>query len=261
MSTSLRFDHIIIAVRDVDAAIADYQALGFAVYYGGKHTHKNTHNGLISLADGSYLELLAPVDPDEIDGTIALLAEGEGYGGYALLSEALAADAARLTAAGMSFVGPSDGHRTRYDGERIVWQAINLEGTRSPFLIADVTAHDLRVPTDAEKVNHENGATGTAEVVVAVHDLAAATARYATILGVTPTLEAQDAAQQSVTFGLNGHVITLAQPIAHGTPLAEHLARFGEVPYLLRLRTVQREFIGLLDVEKAHGARLELVGV
>ena len=160
MTSPLRFDHIIIAVRDLDAAIADYAALGFAVYYGGKHTHKATHNGLISLADGSYLELLAPVDPADIDGTIASLAEGEGYGGYALLSTDMQADAARLQAADMGFVGPSDGHRDRYDGERVVWQAINLEGTRSPFFIADVTPHLLRVPDDADKINHTNGCNG-----------------------------------------------------------------------------------------------------
>lgn len=259
MLTPLRFDHIIIAVRDLDTAIADYAALGFAVYYGGKHTHKATHNGLISLADGSYLELLAPVDPDEIDGTIALLADGEGFGGYALLSTDMAADAERLSAAGMGFVGPSDGHRDRYDGERVVWQAINLEGTRSPFLIADVTPHDLRVPTDTEKVNHGNGATGTAELVVAVHDLPAATARYCTILGIAPAAQAQNDEEQRVTFGLDGHAITLAQPITHGTALAEHLARFGEVPYLLRLRTQNAALTGLLDLEMAHGARLALV--
>ena len=259
MTNSLRFDHIIIAVRDLDAAIANYAALGFAVYYGGKHTHKATHNGLISLADGTYLELLAPVEPNDIDGTIASLAAGEGYGGYALLSPDLPADAQRLEGAGMGFVGPSDGHRDRYDGERVVWQALNLEGTRTPFLITDVTPHILRVSDDADKINHANGATGTAALVVAVHDLAVATARYATILGMQPSGQAQNREEQSVTFELDGHTITLAQPVVHGTPLAEHLERFGEMPYLLQLRTAKTELAGLLDLGMSHGARLELI--
>ncbi|MEZ4617269.1 MAG: VOC family protein [Caldilineaceae bacterium] len=259
MSTPLRFDHIIIAVRDLDAAMADYAALGFAVYYGGKHTHKATHNGLISLADGSYLELLAPVDPDDIDGTIASLAAGESYGGYALLSTDMTADAARLQAAGMAFDGPSAGHRDRYDGERVIWQAINLAGSRSPFLIADVTPHLLRVPDDADKVHHANGANGTAEVLVAVHDLAAATARYTTILGMAPTSQAHDQEERRVSFGLDGHAITLVTPVVDDTPLADHLARFGEVPYQLRLRTERVDTAGLLDLEQAHGARIELV--
>ncbi len=260
MTSPLRFDHIIIAVRDLDAAIADYATLGFAVYYGGKHTHKATHNGLISLADGSYLELLAPVDPNDVDGTIASLAEGEGFAGYALLSHDMAADAARLQTAGLAFDGPSAGHRDRYDGERVLWQAINLAGNRSPFLIADVTPHLLRVPDDADKVTHDNGVTGTAGLVVAVRDLAAATARYTEILGLVPSAQAQEGDVQSVTFALDGHTITVAQPLTAATPLAEHLARFGEVPYQLQLRTNKTELTGLLDLGMAHGARLALVG-
>ncbi len=259
MNSPLRFDHIIIAVRDLDAAIADYAALGFAVYYGGKHTHKATHNGLISLADGSYLELLAPVDPNDVDGTIASLAEGEGFAGYALLSQDIQVDGQRLQETGLAFEGPSDGHRDRYDGKRVLWQAINLEGNRSPFLIADVTDHLLRVPDDADKITHRNGAIGTAALTVAVRDLAAATARYTKILGMAPTAQAQNSEEQSVTFRLDGHTITLAQPLAHGTPLAEHLAHFGEVPFLLQLRTKQGEWVGLLDLGMAHGARLTLV--
>jgi len=259
MSNPLRFDHILIAVRDLNAAIADYAALGFAVYYGGKHTHKATHNGLVSLADGSYLELLAPVDPADVDGTIASLAEGESFVGYALRTQAIKADAERLQAAGLAFDGPSDGHRDRYDGARVRWQALNFVGNRSPFLIADVTDHLLRVPNDADKINHANGVTGTVGLVVAVHDLDAATARYTKILGLSPTAKAENSEQQRVTFDLAGQTITLAQPLHQGTPLAEHLARFGEVPYLLQLRTSNAALVGELDLGMAHGARVALV--
>jgi len=258
MLAPLRFDHIIIAVRDLDAAISNYQALGFAVYYGGKHTHKATHNGLVSLADGSYLELLAPVDPNDIDGTIALLAKGEGFAGYALLSQDLGADATRLQTTNMAFTGPSDGHRDRYDGERVLWQALNLEGTRSPFLIADVTPHLLRVPDDLDKIDHANGAIGTAGLVVAVHDMAAAAERYTKILGIEPSRQTQNDEEITATFALDGHTITLAQPRVHGTALATHLSTFGEVPYRLHLRTKNGDMVGLLDLAMTHGARFLL---
>ncbi|MEZ4661773.1 MAG: VOC family protein [Caldilineaceae bacterium] len=111
------FGHLIIAVRDLEAAMADYRALGFTVYYGGKHTHKATHNGLIALADGSYLELLAPQNPDEIDRTIDTLAYGEGFGGYALLTADIDGDVARLRTALNAATAAS--HRDRYDGVRI----------------------------------------------------------------------------------------------------------------------------------------------
>lgn len=258
MSDLLSFDHILIAVRDLDAAIADYTNLGFTVYYGGKHTHKATHNGLISLADGSYIELLAPQNPNELDETIAALAEGEGYVGYALLSQDIVADAQRL-AADLAIVGPTAGHRTRYDGERIEWQAVNLNESRSPFLIADVTSHSLRVPTTPDKANHANGAIGTAEVVLAVPDLVTATARYTKILGVTPSGQTHSSSEQRVSFALESQTITLAQPLVANSPLADHLARSGEVPYLLRLRTDRPEMVGMLALAESHGARLELV--
>lgn len=258
MTAQLAFDHIIIAVRELDAAIADYQALGFAVYYGGKHTHKPTHNGLISLADGRYLELLAPVDPTDIDGTLAQLAQGEGFAGYALLSQDIVADAARLQQSGMDFVGPSDGHRDRYDGERVLWQALNFTGTRSPFLIADVTPHLLRVPNDAEKIAHANGVLGVAGVTVAVQNLATAEEWYSKILGVAATGHGGDDEMSTATFDLGDHTISLAQPRTVGTALANHLATFGEVPYLLHLRTGNAEPQGGLDEVKAHGARLLL---
>lgn len=254
----MRFDHIIIAVRDLDAAIADYRALGFAVYYGGVHTHKQTHNGLISLADGSYLELLAPTDPKNVDETSGLLAHGEGFAGYALLSTDLAADAARLQASRLPFEGPLPGRRTRYDGELVAWQSINIGATRTPFLIADETPHLLRVPDDEDKVGHNNGAIGVAGLVVAVPDLAAAVARYRAILGTEPRpgIPIQDAS--TANFALDGSVVTLATPTTPVGDLARHLERCGETPYLLRLQSRSSATTGRLSERQSHGAWIEL---
>ncbi|MEZ4868328.1 MAG: VOC family protein [Caldilineaceae bacterium] len=260
MTTPLGFDHIIIAVRDLDAAIADYRALGFTTYYGGKHTHKATHNGLIALADGSYLELLAPVDPTQIDGTIGLLAQGEGFAGYALLSTDLAQDRARLQAAGIAVSEIALGHRSRYDGVPVAWEAVNLAGTRSPFLIADVTPHLLRVPDDAEKITHANGAVGIARLTVAVTDLTAATARYRAILDQAPQPKRQEDQMDCVDFPMAGYTLTLARPTDNASPLAEHLARFRETPYELVLRTQQPMQAEQPDLALAHGARIALIG-
>ncbi len=266
----LTFDHIIIAVRDLDAATVDYRALGFITYYGGVHTHKNTHNALISLADGSYLELLAPnkmqsaalhpKDKDaDIDGTIGILAQGEGFAGYALLATDLDTAAARLHDNGLTFDGPHPGHRTRYDGEPVAWQSINIAQTRTPFLIADETPHDIRVPVDATKVTHANGAQGVVGLVMAVNDLAATSARYEAILGIAPQHTSEIADAKTVDFALEGCTITLAAPLNDQGALAQHLAQFGEMPYQLKIRTTDAARTGLLDMTLAHGARIEFI--
>ena len=56
---SLALDHIVIAVADLDRAMADYRALGFQVLPGGQHPGRTSHNALVVFADGAYLELIA----------------------------------------------------------------------------------------------------------------------------------------------------------------------------------------------------------
>ena len=48
----LGIDHIVIVVRDLDAAAQDYERLGFTVVPGGKHP-VGTHNALIAFADST----------------------------------------------------------------------------------------------------------------------------------------------------------------------------------------------------------------
>ena len=55
-----KLDHVIIAVFELDQAVADYRALGFTTIYGGRHANGATHNALVCFQDGTYLELLAP---------------------------------------------------------------------------------------------------------------------------------------------------------------------------------------------------------
>src|SRR5216684_222849 len=56
-------DHIVIVVRDLDAAVADYGRLGFTVVRGGRHPSMGTHNALIAFSDGAYFELIPTASP------------------------------------------------------------------------------------------------------------------------------------------------------------------------------------------------------
>ena len=146
-------DHIVIAVDDLAQASADYDQAGFTVTPGGEHTDGATHNALVSFGDGAYFELIAFKVPGPLPDHRwwAKLAKGEGTVDFALLSDDLEREANRLRQAGVAVNGPRDGGRTRPDGQRLAWRTMMLtaDDVPLPFVIEDLTAHDLRVPTGA----------------------------------------------------------------------------------------------------------------
>ncbi|MEZ4565091.1 MAG: VOC family protein [Thermomicrobiales bacterium] len=182
----LSIDHIVIAVRDLAQASADYAEAGFTVTPGGWHTGGATHNSLISFADGAYFELIAFADPDreQPHKWWPRFAKGEGAVDFALCSSDLGAEAERLRAGGLTVEGPTDGGRQRPDGETLAWRSVTLgTGIPLPFVIEDVTLRELRVPP-APATEHSSGVTGVAGLVMLVPELAAASGAYRALLGV-----------------------------------------------------------------------------
>ena len=60
-----RLDHLVILVRDLELASTDYESLGFAVTPGGEHADGLTRNALVPFQDGTYLELVSFLDPED----------------------------------------------------------------------------------------------------------------------------------------------------------------------------------------------------
>ena len=60
--TDLILDHVLIAVRDLDAAKDTFERLGFKVTPEGKHPGRGTSNRLVVFG-GEYLELISVHDP------------------------------------------------------------------------------------------------------------------------------------------------------------------------------------------------------
>lgn len=250
-------DHVVIAVRDLAQAVADYERAGFTVTLGGEHAGGATHNALISFADGAYLELIAFKEPDrpQPHRWWDKLRQGEGLVDFALLADDLAAEADRLTAAGLAVDGPDGGGRTRPDGQEVAWRGAVLPAAAGflPFLIEDVTPRELRVPGGAATA-HALGATGVAGVTVVVADLDRSAADFAKLLGQEgASAPERDGVRAARRFAIGPHWVDLAQPDDPDGDLGRHLAARGDGPFALVLRAATgRE----LSVATTHGARI-----
>jgi catechol 2,3-dioxygenase-like lactoylglutathione lyase family enzyme len=260
---SLALDHIVIAVSDLDATRADYAALGFNPIQGGEHANGITHNVLVILEDGSYLELIAWKRPDSGNRWSDLFhGDGEGLVDHALLPDDIARVVAGAQARGLDIEAPVDGGRHRPDGERLEWKTARSPRPDVPFLCGDVTPRRLRVQEDAEIRRQPNGVTGVAEVTVAVRDAEASAQRYAALLGqdAPPPVEEGEALGTPAMIArlalANGTAIRLAAPLGDG-PLTDLLGRRGEGPVAVLFRGgPKRE----LDLARTHGARMATGG-
>lgn len=255
----LLIDHIVIAVRDLAQASADYAEAGFTVTPGGWHTGGATHNSLISFADGSYFELIAFAEPDreQPHKWWPRFAKGEGTVDFAMLSTDLDTEARRLRTAGLAAEGPTDGGRKRPDGETLVWRSVMLgTGILLPFVIEDVTPRILRVPP-APATEHSLGVTGVAGLVVLVPDLEAASGAYRVLLGVAgEPVEASIAGVRAVRrFRFGEQWIDLAEPEPVARQLWRHIEDHVAGPYEIILAT---ETPGHAPVPPglAHGAHI-----
>ena len=255
----LSIDHIVIAVRDLAQASADYAEAGFTVTPGGWHTGGATHNSLISFADGSYFELIAFAEPDreQPHKWWPRFAAGEGTVDFAMLATDLAVEADRLRAGGRAVEGPVDGGRERPDGEKLAWRSVTL-GTEIPlpFVIEDVTPRDLRVPP-APATEHSLGVTGVSGLVMVVPDLEAASRAYAELLGVEgEPVEASIAGVKAVRrFTFGGQWIDLAEPEPVAAQLWRHMENHVAGPYEIVLAT-ETPGHPPVPAELAHGAHI-----
>jgi catechol 2,3-dioxygenase-like lactoylglutathione lyase family enzyme len=189
-----RFDHLVIAVRDLDIASERFRALGFEVHPGGEHPGQGTHNAIIRFGL-NYMELLAIRDEAEartggLSGTtlVEYLREHEwGMAGYALATDDIKGDAARLKASGISAVGPFAMSRQRPDGSTLAWRLL-IPGGKPwrrpwPFLIQWDTPDSERLTVERPGT-HPNGITGVLGALVTVRDLASTTDLYERGLGL-----------------------------------------------------------------------------
>jgi hypothetical protein len=184
-----RFDHAVVIVESLPEAVRDFAGAGFTVSPGGRHDVLPTENALVAFADGAYIELLAPIDPDtrgelralratprwesHLHGASAIarrflprLAGDAGVGDVCLAGHRLARFAAECRQRDTIVTGPVPMRRERADGEALAWDLLLPADDFVPFLIEDRTPRDWRVPDAMDAIAHQNGAMGISDVFV-----------------------------------------------------------------------------------------------
>ena len=252
-------DHVVILVHDLEAAMRDYATLGFTVLPGGEHADGRSRNALIAFSDGSYLELIAFKD-NVVPETHHFYRPNnpEGLVTFALLPTDIQADVDAARQRGLNLQGPRPGGRLRPDGQRLEWQTATSPTHDLPFLCADVTPRDLRVPSGPAH-NHKNGATGISALGVVVSDIDRSRQSYSALLGPeTVFSDVQQAYERKeIDFRLGETVIVLAQPTTG--ELQQHLRTRGEGPNLLALSARPDIRPETLDPTLTHGVPITLV--
>jgi hypothetical protein len=132
-------DHILLGIDDLDRGMEQFEKLtGVRPVYGGKHP-RGTHNALVSLGDGKYLEILAlqpnvtpPTEYEDLKKLNALTPIG-----WAVSSKDSAQLRSQLTSAGLAVSEPAPGSRTTPAGNELSWQTFGLEDAfeEAPFFI------------------------------------------------------------------------------------------------------------------------------
>ncbi len=181
----LGIDHVIVLVRDLDTAAADYGRLGFTISPRGTHSaHMGTGNHTIML-ERDYFELMGVVAPTDANARWReLLARREGMSGVALKTDSAARAAAEMRAAGIAAADPvhfsrpvpmPDGSTAEAAFDTTQFPPEATPGARM-FCCQHLTPHAAWVPS---LLRHANGAFGLAEVMLATDDPAAAGTAYA----------------------------------------------------------------------------------
>jgi len=250
-------DHIVIAVRDLGAAVAGYRKLGFTVVPGGRHPVA-TENALIAFADGAYVELLAFWEPGADHRWWQPLQRGGGLVDFCMQTDDLGGDMAAFRRAGVALEDRGQGARARPDGYQVRWiLSVPPRSERgvAPFLIEDQTPRGERVPRDTA---HANGVTGIGTVIVALGDVKPARGWYARALGRPgEQIRRDDLVADGVRFAIGPHALELVAPRGARGPVAEWLAERGPSPYGATL-TSAGAVRGPLDPALAQAARLAI---
>jgi len=137
--TAPKLDHIMLGAPDLDRAVAAFLwATNVAPIRGGMHPGRGTQNALVSLGDGTYLEIIAPSKEKTDDELVSMLRKLDGLTpvGWALRVSDAGAVRAELLKQNIEVTPLEPGSRITPTGERLSWMTFDVEGFESaPFFV------------------------------------------------------------------------------------------------------------------------------
>ena len=277
----LAIDHVTVCGSNLERMRRAFAEVGLATEYGGRHGNGLTHMALVGFADGSYLELIAPIDAADpmmaaratgmMSGWMPLMMGNAGAGAWAVRVKGIQGEVERLRGRGIEVRGPEVGGRTRPDGTKLEWETAlvgtGAAGSVLPFLIEDRTERGLRV--QASEGAGLRGFLGVAAVVIGVRELLAASTLFDRAFGLGEAALEEHAELGVRLASFSGTPLMLAEPLG-ASWLSERLERFGECPAgfvlaasgemkVARTSSWIGRRIGWLD-ERALGVRVGVVG-
>ena len=182
-------DHPVCGVRDLDAAKASFEKLGFALSHRRQFQSWGNANHAV-LFPHSFIELIGIVDAAKFTtpGLKEFLAEGEGIMGVTLCTNDVRAARERLVRNGFD---PSDLNETAIDlllpegplEQRFRW--VKLAADKTPdmyFFLMTALTPENRAPRP-EYLHHANTATGIKALSVVVEDPAKLRPVYESLFG------------------------------------------------------------------------------
>ena len=135
-------DHVIVGVSDLAQGMVQIEQLtGVRPVIGGAHPGAGTQNALLSLGEGTYLEILAPNPAERVASPdveqLSRLTKPTPIGWAISASDAGSLRTA-LASQGFKLTAPDPGSRRKPDGSMLSWVTFgfaNLDHPLAPFFI------------------------------------------------------------------------------------------------------------------------------
>lgn len=278
----LSLDHVLIAVRDLDASYDTFQRLGFKVTPEGRHPGRGTSNRLVVFPH-EYIELITVHDAagDLFRPNLpSFLSEREGLFVFSIGTDDVRARAEEARSRGARFADPVRGSRQAADGSTAYsWTQAELGPDEMPgsqtFLIQHDHTIEDRYTEPKDPTHHPNGARGIESLALAVEDATTAAMRWQDVFGLERVTDAVDANGRRVDVRLRFENCWLDFTEPHGrNEAAQFLEFWGEGPYAITFECQDVDaaessmrMSGVLGLERrpysltvppqsAHGARM-----
>jgi hypothetical protein len=141
MSHQSAVDHILLGAPNLDAGMAAFEkATGVKPARGGTHPGRGTRNALVSLGNGTYLEIIAP--QEQPDATTDMVKQLQALSSPKLIAWAERVDAASardaLAREGFTLTESQPGSRVTPSGARLDWTTFDIVTphiSAAPFFI------------------------------------------------------------------------------------------------------------------------------